>query len=184
MKYNSELWQHIDGYFDFDDVYQMIVKNCAEGDWIVEVGGFLGKSTCYLGNQIKAAGTGVRVLCVDPWPAYWMEEKKLKAVETFDMWRANVKQSGWEDFIFPLRTTSAIAATIVKNGLGAVYIDGDHTYESVRDDIKAWLPKIRKGGILAGHDYGASWHGVKKAVDEVLGSTISLMRQSWVRRVT
>jgi predicted O-methyltransferase YrrM len=162
----------------------MIVKNCAEGDWIVEIGGFLGKSTCYLGNRIHAAGARIRVLCVDPWPANWVEDKRVRAVDPYDLWRANVKQSGWEDFIFPLRTTSAIAATIVKNGLGAVYIDGDHAYESVKQDIAAWLPKIRKGGILAGHDYGAGWAGVKKAVDEVLGKTVGFMRQSWIRKVS
>ena len=34
-----------------------------------------------------------------------------------------------------------------------VYIDGDHTYKSASQDIKEWWQKVRKGGILAGHDY-------------------------------
>ena len=33
-----------------------------------------------------------------------------------------------------------------------VFIDGDHRYESVRRDIQAWLPKVRPGGIMGGHD--------------------------------
>lgn len=184
MNFNPDLWKHIDGYFDFDDAYQLIVKNCAAAEWIVEIGGYLGKSTCYLGNLIHGSGRQMGVLCVDPWPANYVVKGKLVAVDPFDIWRANVKQSGWESFIFPLRTTSAIAATIVRNGLAAVYIDGDHAYEAVRDDIKAWLPKIKHGGILAGHDYGAGWPGVQKAVDEILGSKINVMRQSWVCKVT
>ena len=44
-----------------------------------------------------------------------------------------------------------------------VFIDANHTAESVNADIKAWLPKTRK--LLCGHDYGRSHKGVKVAVD-------------------
>jgi hypothetical protein len=37
--------------------------------------------------------------------------------------------------------------------LNLVYIDAAHDYQSVRDDIKAWWPKVKKGGVLSGHDY-------------------------------
>jgi len=37
--------------------------------------------------------------------------------------------------------------------LDFVYIDANHTYEAVTEDIKIWYPKIKSGGILAGHDY-------------------------------
>lgn len=37
--------------------------------------------------------------------------------------------------------------------IDAVYIDGNHRLEFVVADINAWLPKIRKGGIISGHDY-------------------------------
>lgn len=49
-----------------------------------------------------------------------------------------------------------------------VYIDADHTYEAVRDDIKAWYPKVRQYGILGGHDYhpNAPTCTVNMAVDE------------------
>jgi hypothetical protein len=57
-----------------------------------------------------------------------------------------------------------------------VFIDADHTYEAVRADLAAWYPKVRPGGLLAGHDYANRDHedpgrgitrwGVKRAVDE------------------
>lgn len=48
-----------------------------------------------------------------------------------------------------------------------IYIDGLHTYEAVRDDIAGWYPKIKDGGVIAGHDYSAKdWPGVVRAVDE------------------
>jgi len=34
-----------------------------------------------------------------------------------------------------------------------VYLDGDHTYEAVSSDIAAWYPKVKKNGIISGHDY-------------------------------
>ena len=53
-----------------------------------------------------------------------------------------------------------------------IYIDGDHTYEAVRDDIELWWPKLKVGGIFAGHDYRkytakhGDEYGVIEAVDE------------------
>lgn len=56
-------------------------------------------------------------------------------------------------------------------GLDFVFIDGCHKYESVRDDVRAWWPKVRRGGIICGHDYGGvgdrtGRFGVRRAVDE------------------
>ena len=56
------------------------------------------------------------------------------------------------------------AAQFEDQSLDLVYIDGDHTYEGVVKDLAAWLPKVRRGGILCGDDIG--WPGVKMAVDE------------------
>lgn len=59
-----------------------------------------------------------------------------------------------------------------------VYIDANHSYTFVRDDIQAWLPKVKKGGIIGGHDY--DWEdkehdfelAVKRAVDEAFGDRV------------
>lgn len=74
-----------------------------------------------------------------------------------------------------LREDSLSAAKRVLDGsLDFVYIDADHDYQSCRQDIEAWFPKVRHGGIVAGHDY-LNWtrdegaqvdFGVKAAVDE------------------
>jgi len=57
------------------------------------------------------------------------------------------------------------------NSIDVVYIDGDHEYESVKQDITLWLPKVKVGGLICGHDHNEhpQHAGVIKAVDELLG---------------
>lgn len=64
-----------------------------------------------------------------------------------------------------------------------VYIDASHEYEYVIEDIKHWLPKVKKGGILCGDDYTSGWPGVMKAVNEFFGEKINVVghQQWWVK---
>ncbi len=60
------------------------------------------------------------------------------------------------------------------NSLDFCYIDGDHSYQAVTDDITAWLPKLKQGGIMAGDDYIRSnrdkrFYDVIHAVDDFVG---------------
>ena len=55
------------------------------------------------------------------------------------------------------------------NSLDFVYIDGLHDYESVKADIAGFYPKLKTGGIIAGHDYHlGDWPGVYNAVNEFI----------------
>jgi hypothetical protein len=53
-----------------------------------------------------------------------------------------------------------------------IYIDADHTYEAVKSDLESWYPKLKKGGIMSGHDYvevtTSVPFGVVQAVNEFL----------------
>lgn len=67
------------------------------------------------------------------------------------------------------------ASQFEDNSIDFVYLDGDHKYEPVKAEIDAWWPKVKKGGILAGHDYIERSHieefGVIRAVDEFIQTT-------------
>jgi Methyltransferase domain len=57
--------------------------------------------------------------------------------------------------------------------LDRVYVDGNHRYEGVKDDLTAYYPLVRPGGVVAGDDYGLrGWwgDGITEAVDQFVGS--------------
>lgn len=72
-----------------------------------------------------------------------------------------------------IRELSCKASSLFKdNYFDFIYIDADHSYEHIKEDLEIWYPKVKKGGILSGHDYvnhtlknGVSF-GVIKAVNE------------------
>jgi predicted O-methyltransferase YrrM len=83
--------------------------------------------------------------------------------------------------------SAAAANNFVDGSLEFVFIDANHEYEPIKADIKAWLPKVRKGGVLAGHDYGSDSYrphpGVSKAVHELLGDDITSQEDCWMIEV-
>jgi predicted O-methyltransferase YrrM len=81
--------------------------------------------------------------------------------------------------------TSLDAVSLYENrSLDFIFIDASHEYEDVKKDIIAWYPKLKLGGIIAGHDY-TSYDGVKKAVDEILinkNLNIRLENSYWIHK--
>ncbi len=178
----APVWQGIPGFFDFADVYDEIAAWAKDGYTLVEVGSLLGRSACYLGEKLQAAGTKATLLCVDTWPGVysWTDDPTMKLEAPFETFYANVRQSGLLDIVVPLRLKSVRAAALIKDGLDFVFIDAAHDYQSVLDDIRVWLPKVRSGGILSGHDYSDTFPGVVQSVREVLGDKPTRRGQCWV----
>ena len=91
--------------------------------------------------------------------------------EDFDDIYNFVKQklSPFADRFELVRKTSVEASSDVPDNLDFVYIDGEHSYEGVFNDLCTWFKKVRMGGIISGHDYNhPNLPGIKKAVDEFL----------------
>ena len=85
-------------------------------------------------------------------PAYftfYKEEQQKKNREKVQEWAS--QRHGKTDIIVNF---SVEASRQFNDGyFDFVYIDADHSYNGVTADLKAWYPKVREGGILAGHDY-------------------------------
>ena len=66
--------------------------------------------------------------------------------------------------------SSREAENFKDSSIDFAFIDANHGYQFVKDDILAWLPKISPNGLIGGHDYSLNWLGVIKAVTEVFGT--------------
>lgn len=120
---------------------------------------------------------GKKLYSVDPWKSFssdeYIDEMNINQ-EEFDKIYENSKQllSKFGNRSEICRDVSINAAVSFKNNsLDFVYLDGRHHYEGVKEDIESWFCKVKKGGIICGHDYlnatiGETRFGVKKAVDE------------------
>lgn len=102
---------------------------------------------------------GGHLTCVDPWenpPGYenqaaFLDGNGLDRQNDFEIACSRLMIYG--DRVTLLRSTSLKASNEFKaESLDMVYIDGDHTESAVKSDLAAWWPKVRKGGLLAGHD--------------------------------
>ncbi len=113
-----------------------------------------------------------KLYLIDPYRAY-TEKREIKAFMA-GRWMAEAvgKLRKWETKIVWIRKKSGAASKdIPDNTLDFVYIDGSHLYEDVVKDIKLYTPKVKMGGLIAGHDYNL--RGVKAAVHEMFGDKIT-----------
>ena len=71
---------------------------------------------------------------------------------------------GYEDRAIMIRANSKIASEIFEDeSLDFIYIDANHAYDFVVEDIKLWFPKLKKEGVFSGHDYlNMNWYGDDK----------------------
>lgn len=71
-----------------------------------------------------------------------------------------------------LKMSTAEAVSCVPDNLDFVFIDADHSTQGVYDDLKWWVPKIRDGGLISGHDF--NWPSVQKALRKFFGQDVKI----------
>lgn len=153
----------IHGWFGYEKTYDFLIKSIPENGTFVECGAWLGKSSNYLCEI--ANKKNINVFIVDSWKGSQNElenaQKMATEIDIFEVFKENMDGKKYT----AIREYSLDACKIFENeSLDVVFIDMEHTYKSVMQDIQAWLPKVKKNGYLAGHDYSDFWPEVKKAV--------------------
>ena len=138
---------------------------------VVEVGSWKGGSTAVLAHVARAHGG--RVFAVDHWRGNLgvPHHAQARELDVLSIFRRNMRALGLDDVVHPLVMPSAVAAGLFPDGTAdLVFIDGDHRYHAVRDDLKHWRPKLRRGGLLCGHDsethYGSLSPEDQRRIDE------------------
>lgn len=125
---------------------------------LLGVGVEVGVQRGVFGSHVRGAWNGKLYVGVDPWVPYNTEV----TAEQHEQYRrdAIVHLDGTHKNYSLIRLPSLAGAKLFADGsLDWVFLDGDHDYPAVLDDIKAWLPKVKTGGVLAGHDFVPDgWH--------------------------
>ncbi len=144
---------------------------------LLSEGAEIGVQSGYFSEVILNAWRGTKLYSIDPWqeypPTHYVDVANVLQSEQDRRYQQTVerlKRFGSRSSI--LRKISRAAVDEFKDGqLDFVYLDAQHHYEAVTEDLTLWRPKIRQGGLLAGHDYvdgdlPQGVFGVKSAVDE------------------
>jgi len=136
----------------------------------------------YTMHMIKR--TNMHVIGVDPWIGTESYEDLDQSDSNFNPFEQGPDGFKWQEARYhstisflsqnaPLNRWSIfrsysndLSNFIGNDSLDFVYIDGEHTYDAVSNDIDVWWPKLKENGILSGHDYNDVNPGTIKAVDE------------------
>lgn len=168
-------YETVPGWFDYQDIYDRAIITADENDIFVEVGCFLGKGFSYGLEVVAKSNKNVKLFAVDlfeitPDEGRWAMPNGVDATDwaennsLFQHFVSNVVLSPYYKNIGGIiKGDSAQTANhFTDESISLCFIDASHLYENVLKDLRAWWPKIKKGGLLAGHDFPGD--GVKKAV--------------------
>lgn len=188
-------WNDIPGWTDFEWLYDEAIETAPRSSTLVEIGVAFGRSLAYLARRaIDAKRHDLRIIGVDPWqddwkPDGWTEDQRPTWGGEHAAW-ARAQGGPFSAFVVAMREhapeelervhawrmTSRDAADLLMGSgpepsasVHLAFIDADHKYEPVREDIRLWEKAI----VLAGHDYHASdFPGVVRAVDELVPNRV------------
>jgi hypothetical protein len=172
---------NIKGWFDYSEFYDFIVDQF-DNAVFVEVGTWKGQSIKYLAEKVKAKNKNIIIYGVDTFegtPGEHDEDDNVKNGTLLQAYLDNIKSVSKN--IKTIKGLSEFASQEFENeSLDFVFIDADHQYESVKKDIELWLPKIKIGGIISGHDYAfGGYCGVIPAVNEKFKDVSRMCSSVW-----
>jgi predicted O-methyltransferase YrrM len=129
---------------------------------LVEIGSWCGKSAIYLGAAARDGGTVL--LAIDhhrgseenqpgwEWHDPTLVDPVVGLIDTLPTFRRTVWEAGLEAHVVAVVASSPVAATVVREPLALVFVDGGHGREPAHADYEAWSVKVAGGGLLAIHD--------------------------------
>ncbi|MDY0313771.1 MAG: class I SAM-dependent methyltransferase [Bacteroidales bacterium] len=170
MKFNIKSHLYTNNWFTFEKFYKEVAYD-PNIFTAVEVGVFKGFSISYLVREmIKAGKKDFRVWAVDVWED-WKSSTLPEQPYIYEIYNFILNRNGVRDYIVDIKRESHLAAKMFNdNSLDFVFIDADHDAFNVNRDIVSWASKVKKGMVLAGHDYylnDSNGNDVKAAVDEL-----------------
>lgn len=157
------------GFLDF-------VSSLPENLTMVEIGCYRGEST----KMFLDSGKVKHITCIDPFDfGGTTGGGDVAAVRKIFM--ETIAEYGNKVTHIDAYSKDAVS-NFADGSLDLVYIDGRHEYEYVHQDITLWLPKVRPGGIISGHDH--QHPDVVRAIKEILGTDFKThIDETWLKTI-
>lgn len=150
---------------------------------MIEIGSFVGESTVLFAQSFK------EVIAIDPFlEGYDDLDPTSYLFEFKNVYQTYLDRTGDYKNIKTIVSTSNDAVSKLEGSkYDFVYIDGLHTYEGVKTDITNYLPLVKEGGVIGGHDYTNQIEhlvGVYEAVNEMFGKPDKVFQDnSWIKYI-
>jgi len=134
----------IPGHMHKDELRWIYARSCEvlDGGVVVEIGSFRGRSAAAWYQGIKGRGT---LYCVDPWNEQYPEGKP----SDYEIFKEQMAMMGYSPTVLGMASVQA-AKLYDDESVDLVFIDGNH--KEIGLDMDTWLPKVKSGGLLCGHD--------------------------------
>jgi hypothetical protein len=162
----------VEGWCDFRDFYTAIAGKLQDGDTFVEVGAWKGQSIIHLAQRLQDQEKSVKLYAVDTFAG----DADTGKANVYPEFHINIQSAGCA--VSAVALPSVVASEGFADAfLAGVFIDAAHDYDSVSADLKAWLPKVKEGGIFAGHDIDCP--DVQRALDDA-GIQYVTVGRCWV----
>ncbi|HEX7376031.1 MAG TPA: class I SAM-dependent methyltransferase [Pirellulales bacterium] len=178
----AHFYQDIPGFFDFADVYREQVWRAHDGAHFVEIGCWMGRSAAFLAVEIVNSHKRIKLDLVDTFSGR-LDKQDGVAPHVMSLMRRDF-DANLAPIIDKVRVRQMpsvlAAATYPDASVDFAFIDAAHDYESVKADISAWLPKIKVGGTLAGHDFNQDRGEVSRVVQEAFEDRFIVSGQTWL----
>ena len=163
----------ITGKKDLTALY-LAARGVRLGGRIVEIGSFRGRSTVALALGLRdGKNQTARVYAVDPFQGNLTPTKIVPP--TFDEFLRNNRAAGIEEWVVPLKMASEEAAKQWDGKpIDVLWIDGKHEYPAPAEDIRAWAPFLKTGGLLLVDD--CYMPGVERSLAEEVAASSEFVR--------
>lgn len=129
------------------------------------IGAEIGTGRGKTGMELLSNNENLHLVQVVYYPKdYTLSDASPKAER---MWKRRVLQRYFNRITVLRGKSHDVHSYVTNNSLDFIFIDADHLYENCLEDILDWTPKVKKGGLISGHDYDSnSYPGVVRAVNE------------------
>lgn len=155
-KVNTFYWDGEPGFIKLIETFQ------SPGMKVVEIGAYDGSTTRHYIDTVKKNNGHVYIIDTfkgTPIPEHMkdnpliLRDPTMEGSHNDDLYDVFVEKfKNYSDMMTILKGFTHECIPLLPNDCNVIFIDADHTYKAVKQDIELSIPKVKMGGIISGHD--------------------------------